>query len=267
MNKQANNAVENANNEVLTLHPVVLRLNPISKTPLVFIADKAPINGRVEMVAEGGQHMIVDDSFYSHTLPLPEEMVDEVAHAYADTVGVPFTALHIRSRLPKKITKRSKPRHTNDANLNGSGQPFQRRASDKQEQPKQEAANEAAQGDELATMVQQLHDQETGANKEETVEKGVATASNPEGATVVPLRQKRAYNKRSTEEKIAKANRSKKSQAALKRYHEELQKTSEQNDVHVEAAASSVSAEEFDKATLEFALKLAKILKEHKDVL
>lgn len=234
----------------------IVRTAPVTHNPMLVDADSLH-NGRLKAILDN-KEVEIDETFYDNSgaVDLPEAV--KIVQAYAENHNMPNTSFLVRQRLPKNTKKQ----HTNDANLQpGDGKPYQRRATDKKDETGKEDAKQDEQT--LAQAAQQLHDSKTGkepAQQTEQKEGGKATAENPQGATVHPIRTKRKYERKSKEQ-------NKRSAAALKRYHEELQRSSQANDVHFEAAASAVAPEQKQEALTKLAAEIAEILLRAKDVL
>lgn len=248
MQKQANKAAE-------TLKQLIVRISPVSGAPVLFDAGSKH-NGQISCIVSG-EEKIVGLDFYQAAVPMEDDAAKQVVQAYAERINAPVENFLVRHRLPKTdIAKPAvrKPRKLNDANLILA-------ADNTKAKPEgQESNQDYRSKSELAAAAQQLHDSATQKPAQEPAQQ--ASAENPEGATVKPQeRQRRKY------ERTPKAARTKRSAAALKRYHEELQAVQKDNPSIMEPVAATVSDEEKEKQVLILAAKLARIILDNKGVL
>jgi len=243
MNKQTNTAANN-------LKQLIVRISPVSGAPVLFDASSKH-NGQISCIVSG-EEKIVGLDFYQAAVPMEEDAAKQVVQAYAERANIPLESVVVRHRLPKANIAPPAPRKArklNDANLvlaSDNTKPVKK--------DEQESTQDYRSKSELEAAVQQMHDNATKKPTPEPVQQ--ASAENPEGATVKPQeRQRRKY------ERTAKSVRTKRSAAALKRYHEELQAATKDSTTLMEPAAHNATREVVDQATLELAMALAKILK------
>lgn len=257
------------NNAANTVKQLVVRISPVTGTPVIFDA-LSKSNGQLQAWV-GNEEKIVGVDFYSASQPMDDAVAKQVVQAFAEQHNIPLETLVVRHRLPKtnaatiSMPRTRKQRKTNDVNMQpGDGKPM-RRASDKQEDA-QESGQESQQDyrsenekagkiDEFSTTVQKMHDAETNKQSEQK-----ATADKPEGAVVTPIRAKRKY----TRDEKAK---SKRSAAALARYHADIQAASKSSPTIMEPVKTNASPEVVSDAVMELATALAKILKANPDLL
>lgn len=236
------------NNAPESLKQLIVRISPVSHSPIIFDA-LSKENGQLHCVVNN-EDKVVGLDFYMASIPMEEEAARKVVQAYAEQAGIPLESVVVRSRLPKTNNAAPKMRRkTDDANLVLV-------KSDKQPQGKQESnqdyrsLNEVnGKEDEFTKNVQAMHDNH-----------GKSTAANPEGAVVKAAdkepRKKRKYTK--TDPKAV----SKRSQAALKQFHAELQKSAATQEP-VETPAPTVAAPadgSVSPEVLKLALALQKLL-------
>lgn len=226
----------------MALKQVIVRLAPITNSPVIFYADSRS-EGQVTGVMEGQERRLGID-YYAATEPVDVTTAHKIVQAYAKQANIPETDIIVRSRLPKTNTK-PRQRRLDDANL------VLVKSESKAEQPKQEDNMTS-----IAQAMQDAHDKEKKGAKFEQK----ASANNPQGATV-----KRTEDEKKTRRSYVKKDkeRSAKSKAAYERYVKEIQATAAQSPTFMEPAVAGpgVTKEEIDDATMQFALKLAKLLK------
>ncbi len=240
---------------------VIVRISPITSKPVLFFPDTAD-NGRLQGFTEG-QQVTLGVDYYDASAPLELEQARAIVKAYASAHNIDEHSLYVRTRRPKnhmasqpQEKKATRQRKTNDSNLvlvGGNGTPGKSANQESNQDYRSKNEREA----DLAKAAQNLHDTETAKQEEQK-----ATADNPEGAKVV----------RSAEEKSKRryhVKSKKKSEAAMRRYLAEIASIGAENQTPVEEvkAAPNVTQEQADDEMLQFALKLARILKEHKGVL
>lgn len=216
---------------------LVVRLAPVSNVPMIVDANSLN-NGRLRAVLNGkDDETEIGIDYFRASAPVEMDYAHKIVQEYAKQRNIPETEFLVRARLPKTNMK---PRATNDAHLTVVPN-LARRKED---------------GDELTNMAQALqdaHDKEKGGTK--------ASAENPQGATV-----KRAEGEKKTKRPYKKkpvAERSAKSKAAYERYVKEISQHIEASPTAMQPAVPGpgVSQDDVDEATLQFALKLAKLLK------
>jgi hypothetical protein len=176
-----------------------------------------------------------------HTEHLNPDQALQVARAYAKHANIPEHDILVRQRFPKT---KALPRKLSDANLK-----LVKKDEDKKDQPET-----------LQQLAQEMHDNETKKpeQKKEAAKEGTASAANPEGAKVVRSAEEKAKTKRTYNKKS-----NKRSEAAMKRYLSELGQVAAESPTLLQPVAPGpgVTPEDVDEATLQFALKLAKLLK------
>jgi hypothetical protein len=230
---------------------VIARIYPLTNTPVIFdVESKESGNGRLKAFMDG-KDVEVGYDFYMHTEHLNPEQALQVARAYAKHANIPEHDILVRQRFPKT---KALPRKLSDANLT-----LVKKDENKKDQPET-----------LQQLAQDMHDSETKKKvdvavkpledlaKDVKAKADVASATNPEGAKVVrsaeeKAKTKRAYNKKSN----------KRSEAAMKRYLSELGQVAAESPTLMQPVVPGpgVSQADVDEATMQFALKLAKLLK------
>jgi nucleotide-binding universal stress UspA family protein len=209
---------------------VIARIYPLTNTPVIFDVDsRAEGNGRLKAFMNG-KDVEVGYDFYMHTEHLPADQALQVAQAYAKHINLPEHDILVRQRFPKT---KPLPRKLNDANLV---------LVQKDEQKK-------GQPESLQQLAQEMHDKETKKPEQK------ASADKPEGAVVKRSAEekKRAYNKKTN----------KRSEAAMKRYLAELGQVAAESPTLLQPVVPGpgVTQAEIDDATMQLAIKLAKLLK------
>lgn len=246
------NAAKNVAN---TLKQVIVRISPVSQSPVIFDA-LSKENGQLRCVV-GNEDKVVGLDFYAASIPMEDEQARQVVKAYAEKAGIPLESVLVRHRLPKtnlKPEQRTR-RKTDDANLvlvHGSN-----KATAKAQQPEQDyrSLNEKeGKQDELTKAVQGMQDAHDGKS----------TPENPEGAVVKAAdnpRTKRKYNR------APKAQRSAKSKAAYERYMREISEAAAKSPTMEasvqkaeQASVEAPAAGDIDEAKLAKALRLAKLM-------
>lgn len=214
---------------------LIVRLNPITNTPVIFDALSAR-DGQIDAIISGQKKRVGISDYYSKAQPIDRESARTVAKLYAQQANIPEDELQVRDRLPKTITKRPV---LNDANL-------------VLVKPEQSQAPAAAPSNlaEFAQALQEEHNRQRGNKQEEQK----ASPENPEGAVVQQGKQKRRYTKKTEEQ-------SKRSKAAMKRYLEELSQQASQSPTLFEPVKTDAPQPVIDAAILELATALARILK------
>lgn len=223
---------------------IVTRLNPVAKSPVVFLVDTVR-DGQVDAFINGTIKRVGISDYYQHCLPMAPEDAHEVAKMFAVHENIPEDEIRVRVRLKKTftakdITEKPRQRRTNDANL----------------KLVEGTAQDKPAPSDLQAQVQAWHDSETKKVEQRNQAKGESSVSteNPEGATVQEERKKRSYNKKSPARQAA----------ALRRYQQELNRVVAEQAPSVMTPAvpgPGVSQDDVDEATMQFALKLAKLLK------
>jgi hypothetical protein len=202
---------------------VIARVTPNNDKAVLFFPETKK-DGQITCFLEGTERRVGVD-FYQATHPLSKEDAFKIAQTYAEHAKIAPEEILVRQRLPKSLN--SKARKTNDVVANNLT-----------------LVKNEEKGETLQQMAQELHD---SATKKEDKK---ATAANPEGAVVHP-RQKRKYERKEN----------KRSAAALRRYQDELAKTSAQSPTIMQPVAHNATPQEYDAAVMELATAIAKILK------
>lgn len=223
----------------MALRQFVVRTAPLThEAMLIDVASRD--NGRLRAII-GNRELEIGMDTYQASGSVDLGAAKKIVHAYAQQNGIPDTDVMVRVRLPKTNVQPRKARKTNDV-----------------EATNLTLVKNGEKGDNLQQLAQNLHDSET---KQESK---VATASNPEGATVKRTEQekkpRRAYQKKDKE-------KSARSLAALRRYQEELAATQKESPTLMEPVAHNASPAEYDAAVMELATAIAKILKSNTGVL
>jgi hypothetical protein len=227
----------------MTVQQFVVRLAPITSQPLLVHADSLKDGQLKAIVGEETKTIGVD--WFRASAPVDPEIAHKIVQEYAKKHGIDEHSILVRSRLPKTNVK---PRKTNDAALTLVQN--KQEEQPKKEEPKQDLTQ-------MAQAMQDAHDKQKKGGKSEQK----ASATNPEGATVKRTEEekkpaKRGYQKRDKE-------RSARSRAAYERYVKELGQQISESPTAMQPAVPGpgVSDAEVDEATLQFAMKLAKLLK------
>jgi hypothetical protein len=211
---------------------VIARIYPLTNTPVIFDVDSKANGSGLLKAFMNGKDVEVGYDFYMHTEHLPAEQALQVARAYAKHANIPEHDIFVRQRFPKT---KNLPRKLNDANL-----VLVKKDEEKKDEPES-----------LQQLAQELHDNETKKPEQN------ASADKPEGATVKrsaeeKAKTKRAYNKKSN----------KRSEAAMKRYLQELGQVAAESPTLLQPVVPGpgVTQAEIDDATMQLAIKLAKLL-------
>lgn len=207
---------------------VIVRIAPVSNVPVVFYPESRA-GGQIKGVLNGVEQTFGID-YYQATSSIEKSQAKQIALAFAKKHNIPEEELAVRHRLPKSAPA---ARRLDDANLI--------------------VAPKADKGKTLQQAAQELQEQHDKKQQEKK-----ASPANPEGAVVKASDgKKRSYVKRNN----------KKSEAAMKRYLTELGQVSAQSPTLMEAAKTDAPQEVVDKATMDLALALARILKAHPGVI
>lgn len=215
---------------------VIARITPNNDKAVLFFPETKK-DGQITCFLEGAERRVGVD-FYQATHALNKEDAFKIAQSYAQHANIPPEEIIVRQRLPKSFTNKPQ-RKTNDVTANNLT-----------------LVKNEEKGETLQQMAQELHDNATKKDDKKTSSEKVATAANPEGAVVHP-RQKRKYERKEN----------KRSAAALRRYQEELARTVQESPTIMQPVATDAPQEVVDKAVMELALALAKILKANPGVL
>jgi nitrate reductase alpha subunit len=216
---------------------VIARIYPLTNTPVIFDVDsKATGNGRLKAFMDG-KDIEVGYDFYMHTEHLDPAQAMKLAQAYAKHANIPEHDVLVRQRFPKSVKT---PRKLNDANL-----VLVQKDEDKQDKPET-----------LQQLAQDLHDQET---KKPAQNEQKASADKPHGATI---KRSAAEKEATTGKRKYEKKTNKRSEAAMKRYLDELSKTAAESPTLMQPVVPGpgVTQEQVDEATMQLALKLAKLL-------
>jgi hypothetical protein len=211
-------------------------------------------NGRLKAFLVGREDETeIGIDYFRASSPVEPDFAHKIASEFAKQRNIPDTEFLVRSRLPKTNVKARKLDDSAATNLT--------LVKNEEKVPE---SKEPVDSNNLTTMAQAMvdaHNKRKDDVKPEPVkEEQKASADKPHGATVKRTEQekkpRRAYQKKDKE-------RSAKSKAAYERYLKEISAASAESPTFMEAAkpGPGVSEADVDEATLQFALKLAKLLK------
>jgi hypothetical protein len=243
---------------------VIARIYPLTNTPVIFDVDsRASGNGRLKAFMNG-EDIEVGYDFYMHTEHLDPEQALKIAKAYADHVKIPPHDILVRQRFPKsgkasrKLSDANLTLVKNDEKTEDKPETLQQLAQEMHDNATNQKTEEAVKPlEQLAKDYGTKEEQKASADKPQG-----ASAANPEGATVKRSAQEKAATNTPAKRKYEKKT-NKRSEAAMKRYMEELSKTAAQSETLLQPAVAGpgVTQAEIDDATMQLALKLAKLLK------
>jgi len=255
----------------MAMQQYVVRLAPITSQPIIVDANSLDA-GRLNAIVDNKATVIGIDYFRASE-PADLEIAHKIVMEYAKRNNIPETEVAVRARLPKSNVTALKGRKTDDAKLvvakpeakdDMSSSTLEQRVQAFHDSQKQPAAHhDTKKKDELANAVQQLQDAHTsvhGKRSSDKQEPAKASAEKPEGATVkrpVEEKAKRPYKRKPASERSAK------SRAAYERYVKEISAAVAESPTAMQPVVpgKGVSEADVDEATMQFALKLAKLLK------
>jgi hypothetical protein len=236
---------------------MVVRLAPVSNVPM-FVDANSLNNGRLKAIfSDRNGETEIGIDYFRASAPVDIGIAHKIVQEYAKQHNLPAEEFLVRARLPKNNLKARKLDDSAATNLV---------LVKNEEKP----AENKEPVDNLTSMAQAMHDAHN-KRKDDTkpeVEKKAsaeklegASATNPEGATVKRTEQEKKPRRKYTKQDKERSARSK---AAYERYVKELNANANAASptfMQPAAPGPGVTQEDVDEATLQFALKLAKLLK------
>jgi hypothetical protein len=241
---------------------MVVRLAPVSNVPM-FVDANSLNNGRLKAIfSDRSGETEIGIDYFRASAPVDIGIAHKIVQEYAKQHNLPAEEFLVRARLPKTNLKARKLNDTTATNLTLV-----------KNEEKAAENKEPVAGNNLPAIAQAMidaHNKRKDDVKPEVKQEGKkasaekpegASATNPEGATVkrteAEKKPRRKYTKQDKE-------RSARSKAAYERYVKELSaNASAASPTFMEPVqpGPGVTPEDVDEATLQFALKLAKLLK------